>query len=134
MPRDSLMSSLRVFCLVVTWTTASVTNLTLSIRDSGTDPSGSSSVNSMLHSHVPHVPCCWFFTLKKNKSKRLQKQSTTHQADEENSSYVTRKLTGRHDTIKMHGSLELTCLHCFPSFYPFKAKKIKNDAHSVPDS
>lgn len=134
MPRDSLMSSLRVFCLVVTWTTASVTNLTLSIRDSGTDPSGSSSVNSTLHSHVPHVPCCWFFTLKKNKSKRLQKQSTTHQADEENSSYVTRKLTGRHDTIKMHGSLELTCSHCFPSFYPFKAKKIKNDAHSVPDS
>lgn len=69
MPRDSLMSSLRVFCLVVTWTTASVTNLTLSIRDSRTDPSGSGSVNSTLHSHVPHVPCCWFFTLKKTNQK-----------------------------------------------------------------
>lgn len=88
------------------------------------------------HTSLPCAACSLLLVLhfEKNKSKRLQKQSTTHQADEENSSYVTRKLTGRHDTIKMHGSLELTCLHCFPSFYPFKAKKIKNDAHSVPDS
>ena len=49
------MSSQRVFCLVVTWTTASVTNFTLSIGDCGADPSGSSAVNSSF-SHVPLFP------------------------------------------------------------------------------
>lgn len=48
MPGDSLMSSLRVPCFVVTWATASVTNFAPSIRDPGANPSVSTAVNSKL--------------------------------------------------------------------------------------
>lgn len=53
MSRERLMSSVGVSCLVVTWMTVSVTNLTVSIRASGTVPSGNSTVNSVFLSHVP---------------------------------------------------------------------------------
>lgn len=100
------MSSLRVSCFSITWTTALVTNFVLRMRDFEANPSGRAAVKSIRSTH--ESLSLFLVLLEEKKGCIIISNPTTV--------YITSKLL--ESTIKIQGTLELTCLYCFLIFPP----------------